>query len=230
MLAYVKSFWVPKRGNMPEEYEDAFWIGPDGDNDGELDGSVLRMALADGASESLLASRWANLLVACFGTIATAASTPAGFLNAYESAASKWDEELAAYKAERDSRGAPIQWFEEPGLAKGAYATILAVEFRHGAEGEPSAWTASCLGDSCLFQVRDESLYVELSAERRQWFFLPAAAAGQPPGQQRGTAAPRQPDRERLGTRRQLLPCDRRAGGVVSQRDRARQPPLGDSA
>lgn len=160
MLAYVKSFWVPKRGNIPEEYEDAFWIGPDGDNDGELNGSVLRMALADGASESLLAGRWANSLVACFGTIASAASTPAGFLNAYESAASKWDEELAAYKAERDSRGAPIQWFEEPGLAKGAYSTILAVEFRHGAEGQPSAWTASCLGDSCLFQVRDESLYV----------------------------------------------------------------------
>jgi|ERR1700722_5897915 len=160
MLAYVKSFWVPKRGNNQEEYEDAFWLGPDGDSDGDLDVSVLRLALADGASESLLASRWAKLLVACFGTAASAASTPAGFLSAYETAVSKWGEELGSYKADRDSRGAPIQWFEEPGLAKGAYATILAVEFRDGAEGQANVWKASCLGDSCLFQVRDESLYV----------------------------------------------------------------------
>jgi hypothetical protein len=157
MLAYVKSFWVPKRGNNLEEYEDAFWIGPGGDSEGDLNQNVLRVSLADGASESLLANRWAKLLVACFGTTDGAASTPAGFLRAYQAAASRWDEELGDYKAERDSRGAPIQWYEEPGLAKGAYATILAVEFR-GGEGEPAAWSASCLGDSCLFQVRDESL------------------------------------------------------------------------
>ncbi|HET9896680.1 MAG TPA: hypothetical protein VFQ44_17255 [Streptosporangiaceae bacterium] len=159
MLTYVKSFWVPKRGNSPDEYEDAFWIGPDGDSDGELAGRVLRVSLADGASESLLAGRWAKRLVACFGTTQSAASAQGGFLRAYETAASQWDAELARYKAERDSRGVPIQWYEEPGLVKGAYATILAVEFREDAEGGTPAWSASCLGDSCLFQVRDESLY-----------------------------------------------------------------------
>jgi hypothetical protein len=158
MLAYVKNFWVSKRGNSPDEYEDAFWIGPDGDSDGDLDEAMLRVSLADGASESMLANRWAKLLVARFGTTDSAASAPAGFLRAYEAAASQWDEELGRYKAERDSRGAPIQWYEEPGLAKGAYATILTVEFRDGAGGDPPAWSASCLGDSCLFQVRDESL------------------------------------------------------------------------
>lgn len=159
MLAYVKSFWVPKRGNNAEEYEDAFWIGPNGDGDGDMYETMLRVSLADGASESLLANRWAKLLVACFGMTDSAACTPAGFVRAYETAASQWDEELGRYKAERDERSVPIQWYEEPGLAKGAYATILAVELRDGAEGEPAAWSASCLGDSCLFQVRDESLY-----------------------------------------------------------------------
>jgi hypothetical protein len=159
MLAYVKNFWVPKRGNRPDEYEDAFWVGPDGDSEGDLDETALRVSLADGASESLLASRWAKLLVASFGTTEGAACAPAGFLRAYEIATSQWDEELRRYKTERDSRAAPIQWYEEPGLAKGAYATVLAVEFRDGAEGEPPAWSASCVGDSCLFQVRDESLY-----------------------------------------------------------------------
>lgn len=158
MRAYVKSFWVPKRGNSSQEYEDAFWVGSAGASEGELDQSILRLSLADGASESLLASRWARLLVSCFGKIDSAATTASGFMAAYRHAATQWDEELAGYKADREARGAPIQWYEEPGLAKGAYATILAVEFGGDPEGGSPAWTASSLGDSCIFQVRDESL------------------------------------------------------------------------
>ncbi|HEY3902422.1 MAG TPA: hypothetical protein VGM14_00770 [Streptosporangiaceae bacterium] len=159
MRAFVKNFWVPKRGNSPGEYEDAFWVGSAGISEGELDQSVLRLSLADGASESLLANRWAKLLVSCFGKTDGAATTAAGFMTAYGDATSQWDEELEGYKADREARGSPIQWYEEPGLAKGAYATILAVEFRDDSEGESPAWTASGLGDSCIFQIRDESLY-----------------------------------------------------------------------
>ena len=133
-------------------------MGSAGASEGELDQSILRLSLADGASESLLASRWARLLVSCFGKIDSAATTASGFMAAYRHAATQWDEELAGYKADREARGAPIQWYEEPGLAKGAYATILAVEFGGDPEGGSPAWTASSLGDSCIFQVRDESL------------------------------------------------------------------------
>jgi hypothetical protein len=159
MLTFASTFAVPKRGSTVEEYEDATWVGPDGDGSGEVHVQSLAVALADGASESLLAGRWARRLVKMFGTSKNAAGSRAGFVSAYKEAVSSWDSELRVYMAEREERGAPIQWYEEPGLAKGAYATILAVQFTDSKAGRPPLWRAVALGDSCLFQVRDESLY-----------------------------------------------------------------------
>jgi hypothetical protein len=159
MLAHISAFWVPKRGSTPDEYEDAFWTGPGGDSQGEIRAQRLRVAIADGASESLLASRWAKRLVEVFATTGTATHTRAGFMAAYRHAASGWDEQVRSYIAEREGRGLPIEWYEEPGLAKGAYATVLAVEFREPVNDQTPGWTASCIGDSCIFQVRDESVY-----------------------------------------------------------------------
>jgi hypothetical protein len=156
---WVRAFWVQKRGSSPQEYEDAFWVGPDGNSDGEIQEQSLTVAVADGASESLLAGRWANRLVGAFGTARSATRTRASFIAAYQKAVSGWDQEVLRYTAEREARGASIQWYEEPGLAKGAYATILAVHFSNGQEGRPSTWRAAGLGDTCLFQVRNESLY-----------------------------------------------------------------------
>jgi hypothetical protein len=156
---WVQTFWVQKRGGSPQEYEDAFWVGAAGNSDGEIQGQSLTVAVADGASESLLAGRWANRLVGVFGTVRSATRTRASFIAAYQKAVSGWDQELLRYTTEREERRAPIQWYEEPGLAKGAYSTILAVHFRDGQEGRPSTWRAVGLGDTCLFQVRNESLY-----------------------------------------------------------------------
>ena len=71
---------------------------------------------------------------------------------------------------EREKRSSPIQWYEEPGLAKGAHATILAAEFRDSRRGRTPAWNAAALGDSCLFQVRDESLYASFPMESSSSF------------------------------------------------------------
>jgi len=159
MLAITSTFWVPKRGSSDQEYEDAVWVGPGGDGSGELQGSSLTVAIADGASESLLAGRWAKRLVRVFGTNKPI-RTRSAFVASYQAAVDGWDDEVAHYTKERDERGFPIQWYEEPGLAKGAHATILAAEFRDGRGGRAATWSASALGDSCLFQVRDELLYV----------------------------------------------------------------------
>lgn len=88
-----------------------------------------------------------------------AARTKYQFVKAYQEAACRWDEEVREYINDREQRGAPIQWYEEPGLAKGAYATLLVVEFSDGRQGYPPRWKAASIGDSCLFQVRGESLY-----------------------------------------------------------------------
>jgi hypothetical protein len=159
MLAQISTFWVPKRGSSLQEYEDASWVGPTGVDTGEVRQRALTAAVADGATESLLAGRWAGRLVEVFGSTRRAACTKAGFVAAYREAVSGWDEEVLQYTTERQDRGAPIHWYEEPGLAKGAHATILVVEFNDGRGGRPPRWKAVALGDSCLFQVRDESLY-----------------------------------------------------------------------
>jgi hypothetical protein len=165
MLALVSTFWVPKRGSSPQEYEDASWVGPEGSIDGEVQQDTLRVAVADGASESLLAGRWARRLVTVFGTAKTATHTKRGFVAAYHQAARSWDDEVRKYIAERKERGSPIQWYEEPGLAKGAYATMVAAEFSDSRQDRPRTWRAVGVGDSCIFQVRDESLYASFPVD-----------------------------------------------------------------
>jgi Protein phosphatase 2C len=148
----VNAFWQPKIGAADAEYEDAYWCGP---GPGGADGRpCLRVIIADGASESLLAGRWARHLTEVFGTAPEDIGTAAGFTAAYRRAAASWESVLAAYVRERADRNSPIQWYEEPGLARGAHSTLLAAEFRRSPDGEGAYWVAAALGDSCLFQVR----------------------------------------------------------------------------
>jgi hypothetical protein len=152
--AYVSTFWAPKRGAPANEYEDASCIGPDDVNDGEVVAASLRIAVADGATESLLAGRWASALVRAF------AQSHRGFTATYKQVAGAWPDIVASYCAEREDRGVPIQWYEQPGLQRGAYATLLVAEFSDGLnDGRARTWRALAVGDSCIFQVRDEALY-----------------------------------------------------------------------
>jgi len=158
MLANVTTFSVPKRGSQPEECEDASWVGPDGSGAGDFEIGSLRIVVADGASESLLAGRWARRLSSSFGTGKNPTRVKSGFIATYFAAVDEWTREMAEYQADREERGVPIQWFEEPGLTKGAHATVVVVEFLEGQQGAPSFWKAAAVGDSCVFQVRDEKL------------------------------------------------------------------------
>ncbi|MFV1968041.1 MAG: hypothetical protein ACC628_21660, partial [Pirellulaceae bacterium] len=48
-----QAFWLTKRGNCPDEWEDAF----------QADASAGRFALADGATDSVYAQSWGQCLV-----------------------------------------------------------------------------------------------------------------------------------------------------------------------
>jgi hypothetical protein len=154
----VNVFWLPKVGAAEPEYEDASWYGPGEGSNGDDDAQVLRVIVADGASESMLAGRWARHLTGVFGSSPENTGTEAGFIAAYQWATAGWAAELARYKQERADRNSPIQWYEEPGLARGAHSTLLAAEFRWGPNGGDARWTAAALGDSCLFIVRGGEL------------------------------------------------------------------------
>jgi hypothetical protein len=156
MWAYVSVFSVPKRGSKPDECEDAAWVGPDGNCSGDVTTPSLRIVVADGASESLLAGMWARRLTSTFGALRrNPAASKDGFYAAYRMATDSWAADIERYVAERQQRGAPIQWYEEPGLARGAFSTLITLQVSHEARNGRQ-WKAAAVGDSCLFLVRDE--------------------------------------------------------------------------
>lgn len=148
MRAVVASFWLPRAGSRVEEYEDAFYPK----RTGARAAKRMRFAVADGASESLLSGMWADLLVRtwCRSKRRLAPEVIA-------TAMSGWQVQLAGYLAGRERDDRPIQWFEEPGLAKGAHATLVGVELST-TSSDAGRWTAVAMGDSCVFHVRNGEL------------------------------------------------------------------------
>ncbi|MFI9815956.1 protein phosphatase 2C domain-containing protein [Saccharothrix variisporea] len=141
---------APKRGNTERECEDASRVRHE-------DGTVLA-AVADGASESLLAGEWADLLTATLldtALLDTAVDVVADadrFAAALVAAGRSWRVWLEDYVAGREEAGRPIAWYEQPKLDRGPHATVLAARFAEG------RWDAAALGDSCLFHVREDRL------------------------------------------------------------------------
>ncbi|WP_199438841.1 protein phosphatase 2C domain-containing protein [Umezawaea beigongshangensis] len=158
MRSFISTMSVQKDGSRPHETEDASAVLPDVARDEEVEGQVLA-AIADGASESVLAGPWARLLAESF--VHAAATRPNTLRNrrtfgrAVLGVVHEWEDWLAGYVADREANDRPIRWYEQPGLDRGAYATLLAFQLA-GTHGQ--RWYAAAMGDSCLFQVRDGAL------------------------------------------------------------------------
>ncbi|MFE9747855.1 protein phosphatase 2C domain-containing protein [Saccharothrix saharensis] len=145
------SLRVPKQGNTVRECEDAAHVVPDG---------PVLAAVADGASESLLAGEWAELLAKTVTDAARDGSVlrdADAFATALVRAGEAWREWLDGYVAEREADGRPIAWYEQPKLDRGPHATVLAARFDTDASGQ-TRWDVAALGDSCLFHTRDDRL------------------------------------------------------------------------
>ena len=124
--------WLPRRGHAREEYEDAFAADP-------VRG---RYAIADGASESSFAARWAQLLVEEF--VRSAAPQPGSWADWLPAPQERWAAELG-------ERALP--WYAETKFQQGAFAAFLGVVV------EPGRWQAVAVGDCCLFQMRGPLLH-----------------------------------------------------------------------
>jgi hypothetical protein len=150
LRALTTSFWLPRGGNDAAEYEDAFQPRADGRHSARR----LRLAVADGASESMLSGRWADVLTQSW---CKAGANRVPTQDVLIHAMAQFDRVLHAYLDDRNAHDRPIQWFEEPGLARGSFATFLGMHFstRRTTSG---SWLATSLGDTCLFQMRDDEL------------------------------------------------------------------------
>jgi len=127
----IKVFSCPKLGNSLEEYEDA-WAhrharAPVG----------IRVAVADGATESSFAKSWAALLAESYVRSELAG---AEFFARLKPARRLWRRRLA---------GRPLPWFASEKAEQGAFAAFLGVQI----EAHKNRWTALAVGDCCLMQV-----------------------------------------------------------------------------
>src|SRR5581483_6124726 len=136
-------------------------------------------AVADGASESSFAALWAQLLVEGF-------THPAK----REDPESDWLAPLSErWAAAVDGR--PLPWYAEAKREQGAFATLLGLVFRRPATalGGGGRWRALAVGDSCLFQVRQDQLVKSFPVNCSQEFgnrpallcSRPRASAGSQP-------------------------------------------------
>ncbi|HVH68386.1 MAG TPA: protein phosphatase 2C domain-containing protein [Gemmatimonadales bacterium] len=129
----IKVFCCPKSGNSLEEYEDAsahrHTRTPVG----------IRVAVADGATESSFAKLWAVLLAESYVRSELAG---AEFFAQLQPARRLWQRRLA---------GRPLPWFASEKAEQGAFAAFLGVQI----DAHTNRWTALAVGDCCFMQVDD---------------------------------------------------------------------------
>jgi serine/threonine protein phosphatase PrpC len=140
-----KVFWLQKAGNQPDEYEDAFaplahTVVPTAPAEAQPD---FFCAVADGATETSFSGLWAQRLVDAFVAQRLQRIT----LNTLRDLAGEWQADIA----ER-TRGKPLPWYAEEKLQKGAFATLAGLHVR-----VDGWWTALCVGDSCVVQLRPDA-------------------------------------------------------------------------
>lgn len=143
---------VQKAGNSPLENEDQF--SPVMENGAIVQSEVFRCALADGATQSIFARQWAKHLVDDY----VEAKAISDLSSIVEKASKKWGQ---------DVKNIALDWPAQEKMRKGAYSTLLGIEFGILSENPHSRqdtgnWCAFSIGDTCLFQYRKEFLVKSL--------------------------------------------------------------------
>ena len=140
-------FRAPKAGNSETDYEDAIAIGP------------TAVAIADGATESSFARAWAQALTEGFAC--EPLSPRPDLTELMERVApmqQQWKEGIAWDR---------LPWYAEDKARNGAFAALLTLRFEEplladetGGGSVERRWHALAIGDTCLFQIRDDALHV----------------------------------------------------------------------
>jgi hypothetical protein len=156
MHATIEAFWLPKAGNIPSEYEDAFWPrkpyaqAP----------FPIRLAIGDGATEASFSALWARLLVKDYGL---GRLSPGSLLGRLADLQSRWRRHVGKKS---------LSWYAEEKMRDGAFSSLLGLTIAEDTLVHDSErrWEALAIGDSCLFQVRDEELVAGFPLDRTELF------------------------------------------------------------
>ena len=115
----------------------------------------LRAAVADGATATAFSGEWADLLVREYCD--RSFTNWDDFFIRCSAAAKRWNSEI--YSKERP-------WHSLMRSKTGAAAAIAGIELSI----KESRWSASALGDSCIFQIRSGRVYVILPSYTSEQF------------------------------------------------------------
>ncbi|HWQ68391.1 MAG TPA: protein phosphatase 2C domain-containing protein [Patescibacteria group bacterium] len=130
---------MPKAGNAAAEYEDAFWPP----KRLRTRKAQLRLAVADGATETSYSGLWAKQLVEAFGYGRVRPETLCKDLAPLQE---RWREEV---------HGKALPWYTEENLRSGTFASFLGLTFSARSPNDHhGAWQALAVGDCCVAQVR----------------------------------------------------------------------------
>jgi hypothetical protein len=153
-------FWLQKAGNLASAYEDDFFPYKYPFGIIPRNPKYDRYAIADGASTAYLSGLWARILVEGFGSFEDEI-TKTNFFDLVQTLIlnKKWNPiVLPDYIKKREDEGKPLSWYDEMALQNGAASTFLEISFSLEENKLRDNFSSLAIGDSCLFQVRNDEL------------------------------------------------------------------------
>ncbi len=160
MIFDHRSYWIPKDFEDRKAYQDAF----------ETDSEKGIASIADGASSSLFAGRWARLLVEATVRQPILPESP-GFSDWLGQLRAAWDEPI-----DEDE----LAWHQKAKLRDGAHATLLWLNLFRDEQTRRNEWkfTVHGIGDCCLFHVHDEQVVQVFPLTKSEEFTASPATIG----------------------------------------------------
>ena len=144
-------FSTSKKGGLPTENEDHFFP-----HEAEIRRNQLSVAIADGASEGFMSKLWSKILTISYVNFDR---TDLDMRQFTDFCIDIYNYQMEIYIQRRKERNNPLKWFEENLMNKGSFSTLLGVTF---VNSSPTGghWKSYSVGDSCLFQLRDDLIEV----------------------------------------------------------------------
>lgn len=145
----ASAFSMSKIGNSDEDYADAYYIPrPHNNNHFSGSGEKFLFAIADGATEAAFPGIWAKLLVNSYGN---------GYL--------RWDnfeDNIPNLQLiwEKVVNKMDLPWYGKEKVKQGSASTFLGIKFTENKIDckDYGIYEIISIGDSCTFQVRNDSL------------------------------------------------------------------------
>lgn len=145
------TYTIPRRGGCPSENEDHYFP-----YEREIRRDHHSVAIADGASEGFLSRLWSKILTISYVNWDTADVDMRLFI---DFCIEMYEYQRSRYLERREEEAAPLKWFEENLMAKGSFSTLLGLSFEDSTPWG-GCWTSYSVGDSCLFQIRQDMIDV----------------------------------------------------------------------